>query len=114
MVGFQSISDENNLANLKAGDYGGFCLAWSLWYVEHRMKNPNVNIKVLVEKLLNKLTNNELKFSEYIRNYANKINEKRIKYMKLAGFNEKEISNLHMNVMDDNKLTDFLIKYHQN
>lgn len=33
-AGFQTMSDENNPVNKKAGDFGGFCLAWCLWYLE--------------------------------------------------------------------------------
>ena len=108
-AGFQTISDENNLINKKAGDFGGFCLAWCLWYLESKIKNPDISSKILVEKLINKLNNSELKFSEYIRNYSNKINEKRVKYLKEIGLNENNISNTHITVSDDIILTNFLI-----
>ena len=74
-IGFQTISDENNLSNLKPGDFGGYCLAWCLWYLETKLKNLNLDSKTLVTKLINKILKSDIKFSEYIRNYANKINE---------------------------------------
>lgn len=115
VAGFQTISDENNLGNIKAGDYGGFCLAWCLWYVESRMKNQSIMQKDLVSKLITRILGLDIKFSEYIRNYANKINEKRIKYLKKINIDMKEISNIHNTHDIDIKITNFLIsKFHQN
>ena len=65
--GFQAISDENNLHNIKAGDYGGFCLAWCFWYLEIKLKNSNIDPRTLNIKLHNKLNKLNIKYSEYIR-----------------------------------------------
>lgn len=109
-AGFQTISDETNLINTKAGDFGGFCLAWCLWYTETRIKNPDIDPKTLVIKIINKLNKMEYKFSEHIRNYSNKINQKRIDYIKKLGINEKDISNLYLTIDNDSILTEFLVK----
>jgi hypothetical protein len=109
-AGFQTISDETNLINTKAGDFGGFCLAWCIWYIETRIKNPNIDPKTLVLKIINKLNKMEYKFSEHIRNYSNKINEQRIKYIKKIGIDEKDISNLYLTNDNDSVLTKYLIK----
>jgi hypothetical protein len=109
-AGFQTISDETNLINTKAGDFGGFCLAWCLWYIETRIKNPNVEPKTLVLKIINKLNKLDYKFSEHIRNYSNKINEQRVKYIKKIGIDEKDISNIHLTNNNDYILAEFLIK----
>ena len=78
--------------------------------VESRLRNSEIHPKDLVDKLLQILTNKDLKFSEYIRNYSNKINEKRIKYLEKIGIDMKEISNIHLSHESNNILTDFLIK----
>jgi hypothetical protein len=109
-AGFQTISDENNLINNKAGDFGGFCLAWCLWYIETRFKNADIDPKTLVLKVINKLNKMKYKFSEHIRNYSNKINEKRVQYIKKIGIDEKEISNLYITNNNDLILAEFLIK----
>jgi hypothetical protein len=109
-AGFQTISDETNLINAKAGDFGGFCLAWCLWYIETRIINSDIDPKTLVLKIINKLNKIEYKFSEHIRNYSNKINQKRINYIKKIGINEKEISNLYLTNDNDYILAEFLIK----
>jgi len=110
VAGFQTVSDENNLINKKSGDFGGFCLAWCLWYLETRMKNPDVSPKILVDKVINKISKLDLKFSEYIRNYSNKINLKRIEYLEQIGIDSKKISDNHMTEDTSTKVTDFLIK----
>ena len=38
---FQLISNELSPTNQKPGDFGGFCLAWCTWYLEHRIINKN-------------------------------------------------------------------------
>jgi len=108
-AGFQTISDENNLINKKSGDFGGFCLAWCLWWVETKLKNMNVDSKLLVDKLISRIGNIEGKFSEYIRNYSTKINEKRVEYMEKIGINKKLSSNINMTSRNDNKLTQHLV-----
>lgn len=107
-IGFQNISDENNKDNIKPGDFGGFCLAWCLWYLECKLKNLNVDSKILVDKLIKKMLNSELKFSEYIRNYSEKINNEKNKYLKEIGVNDKEMSNSNFYI-PDNILINYLV-----
>ena len=107
--GFQTISDENNLINKKAGDFGGFCLAWCLWWIEMKLKNVNIDSKQLAKKLISRIGNMEGKFSEYIRNYSTQINEERVKYMEKIGINKKISSNINMTSHNDNKLTQHLV-----
>jgi len=109
-AGFQTISDENNMINKKSGDFGGFCLAWCLWWVETKLKNMNVDSKILVSKLISRIGKIDGKFSEYIRNYSTKINEKRVEYMEKIGINKKISSNINMTSHNDNKLTQHLVE----
>ncbi len=112
--GFQTISDENYAGNKKAGDFGGFCLAWCLWYLETKLKNPDVDSKTLVNKLINKLGKQNIKFSEHIRNYSNKINEKRIEYLESIGMDPKLISNVQLTIDSNIKLTNYLVNKFNN
>jgi len=112
---FQMISDENNADYQKAGDFGGFCLAWSIWYLENRLMNPDIEQSVLVKKLIKKLGSLDIKFIEYIRNYANKINESRVKYLTKIGIHKNNISDLNFKHKDDMLLIEYLIgKYSMN
>lgn len=110
VAGFQTLSDENNLLNQKMGDFGGYCLAWSLWYVEHRLNNSDVQPKTLVRKTINKFNGMIIKPNEYIRNYANYINKYRVKWLKNIGIPENITSNEHLSLKYINKIYDELIK----
>jgi hypothetical protein len=109
-VSFQTISDETNPKNVKLGDFGGFCLAWCLWYLEHRILNHNIDPKVLIDKTLKKLFKQKLKFSEFIRNYGNNINKERYKIMKKVGIPEKRISDEKISLKYELKIFDFIKK----
>jgi hypothetical protein len=108
--GFQTVSDELNPLKQKVGDFGGYCLAWCIWYLEHRILNKNINSSNLVKKLLRKLSSDKDSFIETIRNYANKFNESRLNYLKEAGIDNKIISNMAYSVNVDNKLSNFIFK----
>jgi len=103
--GFQTISDENNINNTKLGDFGGYCLAWCFWYVEHRLLNKNVDPFILVRKTLNRFMEMNIKPMEYIRNYANYINRYRVKFFKKSGLDDMIASN--ENLTSHNKITLF-------
>jgi hypothetical protein len=95
--GFQTLSDENNILNQKLGDFGGYCLAWTIWYVEHKLNNMNIEPKDLVRKTINRLMKMNIKPMEYIRNYANYISKFRFGYLKKLGIPENITSNEHLN-----------------
>ena len=114
VAGFQTISDENNKMNQKMGDFGGYCLAWCMWYIEHRIANKNINPKHLIRKTLNKLMKLELKPNEYIRNYANHINKKRVNWLVKNGIPEKETSNEILSPNYLSKVKVMIIKENEN
>lgn len=93
VAGFQTLSDENNIYNQKMGDFGGYCLAWTLWYIEHRINNKEVEPKKLVRKTINKILKMKMKPIEYIRNYANYINKYRVAFLKEINIPDNIISN---------------------
>ncbi len=95
--GFQTLSDENNILNQKLGDFGGYCLAWSIWYVEHKLNNMNIEPKDLVRKTINRLMKMNIKPMEYIRNYANYISKFRLGYLKQLGIPNNITSNEYLN-----------------
>ena len=109
-VSFQTISDETNSKNMKLGDFGGFCLAWSLWYLEHRIINSKIDQKQLIEKTIKKLFSQDIKFSEFIRNYANNINKERYKSLKKIGIPEKRISDERLSLQYETKIFNYIKK----
>lgn len=109
-VSFQTISNDDDDHFRKLGDPIGFCLAWTFWYLEMRLNNPNKNPKQLIKELISLITKSndgrgqEYKFIDYIRNYANKLDEKKNKYLLKAGFNEQFIYNISLRNKDKKKL----------
>ena len=106
-AGFQMISNESYKYNIKSGDPGGFCLSWCFWYLEHRLINKNINQKELVIKLIKKISLKNLSFTEYIRNYANKLYTYYFNTLLKIGVDEKIISTS----IYDNNTHDLIIKY---
>ena len=107
--GFQAISNENSIENQKYGDYGGYCLAWCLWYLEHRMNNEKIDSKKLFIKTRKKMLNNDISFNEYIRNYANDINKLRVKTLKKIGIPKNKISNEYLESKYNTMIFDYII-----
>jgi len=113
--GYQLISNENN-DNLKAGDFGGFCLGWCIWYIEHRLKNSKINSKILNQKTIEKMLRLDDSFLEYIRNYSNKLFDVKFNIVKNICpegkcIKEKNISNLYYTREDENKIITFAKEY---
>lgn len=106
--GFQFISDETNKMNVKPGDIGGFCLAWCFWYLEHRILNKDVDQKILVRKLLDKLLKKYNSYSIYIRNYANHINEDRLKLLEKIGIDKQRLTNNNRSSKELDDIYDFI------
>jgi hypothetical protein len=109
-VGFQQISDENNPYNKKSGDLYGYCVAWCFWYLETKLANKNIDSKTLVDKLLIKINSSGIKFSEYIRNYAKKIMDKRQEFLLSIGFDPKNVTNENYTNNDYDKIYNALIQ----
>ena len=109
--GFQTLSDENNSMNQKMGDFGGYCLAWSIWYAEHKMINLKVEPKDLIRKTINRFMKMNVKPMEYIRNYANYISKFRLGYLKKIGVPENVASNENLNNMYTNVINKSIIEY---
>ena len=113
--GYQLISNEGT-DNLKAGDFGGFCLGWCIWYIEHRLKNSKINAKILNEKTIEKMLHLDDSFLEYIRNYSNKLFDFKLNIVKNICpdgdcIKEKNISNLNYSRSDENKIINFTKEY---
>jgi hypothetical protein len=108
VAGFQTVSDELNPYKQKHGDFGGYCLAWCSWYIEHRILNIHVKPKDLVTKLIKKIASDKYTFMEYIRNYANKLNDTRTEHLIKAGLDKNIISNITLSNKEQNKITNYI------
>lgn len=68
-MGVQRI-ETNEPGAWRSGDPNGFCAAWSTWYADMRMMNPDVPRHILIEKAINDLHTHPGTFSAYIRSYS--------------------------------------------
>ena len=110
VAGLQTLSDESNFYNEKPGDFGGYCLAWCLWYLEHRILNCKLKPKKLVPKMIDTLLKKENSLMEYIRNYANSINKQRLKILERIGIDSKKLTNLNFTSKEEKKIFDYISK----
>ena len=51
------------------GDPGGFCMAWSAWYADLRLSNPDKDREVVLDLAIKKIQDSPKSFTEYIRSY---------------------------------------------
>lgn len=122
---FQFVSNESDMENKKSGDPFGYCLAFSLWFIEVKIKNPNSNIEKLMNMSLEKMTNQEFSVStefyewsterninsnpilNYIRNYANKLDKMSTSYLKYSGINEIDVYSISFNEKNMNNILNY-------
>lgn len=88
-ISFQIFSDERNEKNHIENDPNGFCVAWCLWYLETRIKNINIYPKSLIKRTVVQINKNETKFKDYIRNYANYLDNEKNLILEDAGIPKK-------------------------
>jgi len=109
-VSFQILSNDTSSKVKKMGDPRGFCLAWTLWYLEMRIKNPSVNPKTLIQKAVDKIKGIDDKkyrshiFINFIRNYAASLDEDKNKILIKSGIDKEHVYNLEFNEEDNKKL----------
>jgi hypothetical protein len=72
-IGFQTYQDREN--KMIKTDPSGFCAAWSAFFAELRLSNPNVDRKELIQLVFSNLKKNEKSLTDFIRNYADFITE---------------------------------------
>lgn len=90
-VGFQVLSQEHLNFDKRINDLGGYCLSWCLWFCELYVNNNHKNLYDLVHKTIKKMTQQEYRFKEFIRNYANHMFNLRVKLFKELGMNDRVI-----------------------
>jgi hypothetical protein len=89
---FQSISNDGSSEVRKVGDPMGFCLAWCFWYVEIRVKNPNLEekelIKLAAEKIFSNYCNSTTPYNDFIRDYGRMLNNQKDLYFNKFDINK--------------------------
>ena len=85
-IGFQNISSHESNEK-KLGDPSGFCVLWSIWYVDMRMKYKEVNRKELVSNMIIEIREQNISFRNMIRNYSYDLMKLRDDILFKAGIN---------------------------
>jgi hypothetical protein len=83
------ISMKVKTARAISDDPGGYCAAWSIWYAEMRVMNPNLSRASLTKLIKKKFKNLENSYRTFIRNYANFLHMERKKTLKNKGLGSK-------------------------
>ena len=109
IASFQLISNDNMTSYKKIGDPAGYCLAWTYWYLEMRINNPDVYPLTLIEKSINDILNisindnfkkntieeNNKIFIDFIRNYSDNLDKiKKNVMINKMGINNNNIYNM--------------------
>lgn len=80
--------DEAKLKKMfyNVSDPEGFCGAWSLWYADLRLSNPEVSSSELIEMAIYTLIDNrDISMREFIRNYSVFLVKERYKFLREIG-----------------------------
>lgn len=80
-VGLQLLDTIEYAKEKNIGDPGGFCAAWSLWYVEMRLTNISVGKEYLIQKLINYIRSKRISFRSVIRSFTKNITDLRDEYL---------------------------------
>ncbi len=102
-VTFQLTSGDDNAENKNDGDPVGYCLAWSLWFVDIRLSNPDADDHKLVKNAIShKYINSILSdkpddkvlstnyYLDFIRNYSIMLDNFKNKFLLKLGINKHE------------------------
>ena len=65
-IGPQSLIKHSNWL----GDPGGFCVAWSTWYADLRLTNPDIPRDKLLQEGIKAIINDPVSYKTFIRNYS--------------------------------------------
>ena len=71
----------------KQSDPGGFCGAWSLYFLDLKLTYPNYNTGKVLKKAFEALQKDKHSFRSFIRNYSNFISNQRSKLVKKYDYN---------------------------
>jgi ankyrin repeat protein len=109
IVGPQVISDDSNYNIKKLGDPNGYCLAWTLWFLETRINNPDIETKELLKDMIGQIAKNnkvmgEKIFIGFIRNYAGELDKMKNEFMLEAGVRKDNLYDLSLDNKNFNKL----------
>ena len=109
-IGLQLLDTIEYNIEKNIGDPGGFCSAWSLWYIEMRLTNLNIKRNELNYKLINYIRLKRISFRSVIRSFAKNITDIRDLYLLEADIDINQWLNNNLTEIKWNKLIDEIKK----
>jgi ankyrin repeat protein len=107
-IGLQLLDTIEYNKEKNIGDPGGFCAAWSLWYIEMRISNINVKRDDLIHKLINYIRLKKITFRSVIRSFTKNITDIRDTYLAKAGLDINQWLNDNFTKIEWNKIIDLI------
>jgi hypothetical protein len=105
-LNFQLVDGEDSQSNQNLGDPGGYCLAWSLWFIEAVLTNSDKTVDIVMRKffdrqimttIISEEEGTEIKSSNYfldfIRRYAHKLDREKNKILESIGIKKYHLYN---------------------
>lgn len=109
-IGLQLLDTIEYSKEKNIGDPGGFCAAWSLWYVEMRILNHNLSKDIVIQQLINYIRSKKLSFRTVIRNFTKKITDVRDKILTDADIDINKWLNDNYDINNWNNLVELIKK----
>ena len=72
-IGIQWIQTAENIGT--TSDPEGFCMAWSFWYANLRLANPDLDRSYVLDVSINTIKNMDVTYTDFIRTYSSAILE---------------------------------------
>jgi len=95
----QEIELELEKSQESIGDPLGFCSAWSIWYADLRLSNPDKNREELIKKSIN-INLQKTNLTNFIRNYSQFVVDQRDQLLRknnISKLYEEQINDTQMN-----------------
>src|SRR5690606_7824552 len=92
------------------GDPGGFCVVWSIWYVDNRLTYYDVDRKTLINEMIRSIDKQNISYKELIRNYSINITQLRDKILKKSNLTINEYTEEQIYEVAKNVYT-LIVKY---
>jgi ankyrin repeat protein len=102
-VGFQKI-DVSESQNEYIGDPEGYCVAWSLWYVDMRITLQTITRTKLIKYIMQQIGEKHMKYRSIIRNYSRNITKIRDNILNKAELDVNQYVNGEYDIDDGEKI----------
>ena len=87
-VGIQQIEEQEQSQSKttieKQNDFGGYCAAWSIWWLQQRLKYPNVPRSQLIVRLTNQFQEQNVGLKKYVQSFAQELSKTKVQLMRTA------------------------------